>query len=78
MEAAPAVARPQNHPGETWHSPRRFAEALAVCTLLPFGADYRWPIGRGDTPWYPTMRLFRQPALFDWPSAIGAVHESLG
>lgn len=54
------------------------ALAKPVCTLLPFGAEYRWLIGRDDSPWYPTMRLFRQPVLFDWPSVIGAVNEYLG
>ncbi|HXE52855.1 MAG TPA: tetratricopeptide repeat protein, partial [Tepidisphaeraceae bacterium] len=36
--------------------------------LLPFVADWRWMIGRNDSPWYPTMRLFRQPETGNWES----------
>jgi Flp pilus assembly protein TadD len=35
---------------------------VAVCAV----SDWRWPSGRDDTPWYPTMRLFRQSRLGDW------------
>jgi tetratricopeptide (TPR) repeat protein len=38
--------------------------------LLPFGADFRWLRQRDDSPWYPTARLFRQPAFGDWDSVI--------
>lgn len=34
--------------------------------LLPFASDWRWMINREDSPWYPTMRLFRQKQQFDW------------
>ena len=45
-----------------------------VWTLLPFDPDWRWVVSRpGDTPWYPTMRLFRQPQPSDWPAVISAV-----
>lgn len=44
-----------------------------VWVILPFAADYRWMNGRTDSPWYPTMRLFRQPAFGDWTSVIEAV-----
>ncbi len=37
-----------------------------VWTLLPFGGEWRWLFRREDTPWYPNMRLFRQPILGDW------------
>ena len=55
------------------------AGALGVPTwlLLPVGPDYRWMLGRADSPWYPTMRLFRQPALHDWQSVVDAVLRSL-
>jgi tetratricopeptide (TPR) repeat protein len=39
--------------------------------LLPFAGDWRWEVQRDLTPWYPTARLFRQPQLGDWDSAIG-------
>jgi len=38
--------------------------------LLPFAPDYRWLLGRADSPWYPSLRLFRQPALGDWESVV--------
>jgi len=47
-------------------------------TLLPFSPDWRWFLDRPDTPWYPTMRLFRQPHRGQWPPVIGRVVESLG
>ncbi|WP_257164875.1 tetratricopeptide repeat protein [Bradyrhizobium sp. SRS-191] len=47
-------------------------------TLLPFTPDYRWLIDREDTPWYPTMRLFRQGAERDWNIVIDRVRDELG
>ena len=44
-----------------------------VWTLLPFAPDWRWLMDRADTPWYPTMRLFRQKARLDWASVVGQV-----
>jgi hypothetical protein len=38
--------------------------------LIPFAPDWRWKLGRSDTPWYPTMKLFRQERWGDWNSAI--------
>ena len=48
-----------------------------VWTLLPFAPDWRWLLGRIDTPWYPTMRLFRQPAPNDWAGAFREVRRVL-
>lgn len=48
-----------------------------VWTLLPFEADWRWMLHRRDTPWYPSMRLFRQCSPGDWQSAIGEVANEL-
>lgn len=42
----------------------------ATWMLLPFVTDWRWLIDRADTPWYPTMRLFRQRAIGDWPQVV--------
>ncbi len=53
------------------------ALAKPVWTLLIFAPDWRWLIGRADSPWYPTMRLYRQPASGDWASVIAAVAEAL-
>ncbi len=44
-----------------------------VWTLLPFSHDWRWLLGRDDSPWYPTMRLFRQEKHGDWKGVIGRV-----
>lgn len=48
-----------------------------VWTLLPFAPDWRWSLGREDSPWYPTMRLFRQPAPGEWRSTLAAVGRAL-
>ena len=45
--------------------------------LLPFLPDWRWLLGREDSPWYPTMRLFRQPAPGEWDNALARVGEAL-
>lgn len=53
--------------------PAHLAGALGrpVWTLLALAADWRWLLERADTPWYPTMRLFRQQRLGDW-EGVGA------
>jgi len=38
--------------------------------LIPFSPDWRWLLEREDTPWYDSMRLFRQPKLGDWKSVM--------
>jgi len=48
-----------------------------VWTLLPFAPDWRWMLNREDSPWYPTMRLFRQPSPGDWKSVINNVRKEL-
>ena len=45
--------------------------------LLPFSADWRWMLEREDSPWYPTARLFRQPAPDDWTSVIASMRDEL-
>lgn len=44
-----------------------------VWGLIPYSADWRWLMNREDSPWYPTMRLFRQTILGDWESVIARV-----
>jgi tetratricopeptide (TPR) repeat protein len=48
-----------------------------VWILNRFDACWRWLTDREDSPWYPTARLFRQPAPRDWDSVIGAVAAAL-
>lgn len=55
--------------------PAHLAGALGVpvWTLLPHDADWRWMAGRENSPWYPTMRLFRQPRPGDWGAVVARV-----
>ena len=48
-----------------------------VWALLPFQPDWRWLLDRADSPWYPTVRLFRQPKPGDWESVMARVKEEL-
>ena len=48
-----------------------------VWILLPWTPTWRWLVDRGDTPWYPTARLFRQHRVGDWDSSIGDVLKAL-
>ncbi len=60
-------------------APPHLAGALArpVWTLLPAACDWRW-LERGEaSPWYPTMRLFRQPRRGDWTAVIAEVRAAL-
>jgi len=53
--------------------------ALGVPTwlLLPFAPDWRWLHKREDSPWYPALRIFRQPKLGDWQSVLQRVQRAL-
>ncbi len=53
------------------------ALGLPVCLLAPFAADWRWQEKRSDSPWYPTLRIFRQPKLGDWRSVIERVQQEI-
>jgi tetratricopeptide (TPR) repeat protein len=48
-----------------------------VWLLLPFATDWRWINGHTDSPWYPSMRIFKQPKPFDWQSVIQEVNDEL-
>jgi tetratricopeptide (TPR) repeat protein len=48
-----------------------------VWTLLCHTPDWRWHLNRVDSPWYPAMKLFRQPAFADWKSVIKEVQTEL-
>ncbi|MGA9948232.1 MAG: tetratricopeptide repeat protein [Xanthobacteraceae bacterium] len=54
------------------------AMGKAVALLLPLPAEWRWLLDRSDSPWYPTMRLFRQTAIGDWDGPLAQLHEELG
>jgi hypothetical protein len=48
-----------------------------VWVLLPFAPGFLWLLDRDDSPWYPTMRLFRLPSPGGWEPAIARVAEAL-
>jgi len=53
------------------------AMGKAVALLLPFAPDFRWLLERSDSPWYPTMRLYRQPAIGDWDTPLLRLRQEL-
>jgi hypothetical protein len=48
-----------------------------VWVLLPYESDWRWMLDREDSPWYPTMRLFRQDARREWLPVVERVAAEL-
>lgn len=60
-------------------SPVHLAGALGrpAWVMLPFVPDWRWLIGRNDTPWYPNTRLFRQPAPGQWGPVLQSMSSEL-
>ncbi len=53
------------------------ALAKPVWVLLSKGSDWRWLEDREDSPWYPTMRLFRQPEFGDWQTVLTQMRGAL-
>jgi hypothetical protein len=53
------------------------ALAKPVWVVIPFQADFRWHEHRTDSPWYPTMRLFREPAPRDIATPIAEIVNAL-
>jgi hypothetical protein len=49
----------------------------SVRLLLRRNADWRWMKGREDTPWYPTMRLYRQEKEGDWSAPLGRLADDI-
>jgi hypothetical protein len=45
--------------------------------MLSHSPDWRYHLERSDNPWYPTMRLFRQPRAGDWASVVEQVGKAL-
>jgi hypothetical protein len=48
-----------------------------VWLLLPRVPDWRWMLERDDSPWYPSMKLFRQQKSGDWASVVDRVRDQL-
>jgi ADP-heptose:LPS heptosyltransferase len=53
------------------------ALGLPVWLLVAFRSDWRWQLDRTDSPWYPSMRIFRQPRIGDWDNVISQVVTAL-
>nr|WP_246499905.1 glycosyltransferase family 9 protein [Azospirillum soli] len=48
-----------------------------VWTILHHEADWRWMLGRSDSPWYPTMLLYRQLSPGQWEAVVEEIREAL-
>lgn len=48
-----------------------------VFLMLPFAPDWRWLLGRSDSPWYPTMQIFRQKQPGNWEEVLLRVQDAL-
>ena len=48
-----------------------------VWTMLPFNADWRWMRDREDSPWYPNVRLYRQPSRNAWDPVVARIAADL-
>ena len=48
-----------------------------VWMLTPFAPDWRWMLDRKDTPWYPSMRLYRQHTPHDWDAVLAELAADL-
>jgi hypothetical protein len=53
------------------------ALGVNVWLALQFVPDWRWLLDRSDSPWYPTMHLFRQPRHADWPAVFARIAQEL-
>jgi ADP-heptose:LPS heptosyltransferase len=60
-------------------APAHLAGALGrpARIMLGFLANWRWLLERADSPWYPTLRLLRQPKRKDWDSVVAAIAAEL-
>ena len=53
------------------------ALGVPVWVMIPYVEDFRWLWDRTDTPWYPSMKLFRQPVPNDWDAVVRSVVDEL-
>ncbi|HEV3025416.1 MAG TPA: glycosyltransferase family 9 protein, partial [Pirellulales bacterium] len=60
-------------------APAHLAGALGVpvWVAVAFSSDWRWMVGRADSPWYPTLRLFRQRRPGDWAAVFERIEAEL-
>lgn len=53
------------------------AVGTPVWMLCPYSPDFRWMLGREESPWYPKLRLFRQPDAKDWQTPLERINDAL-
>ena len=53
------------------------AMGKGIALLIPFSPDFRWLLDRTDSPWYPTMRIFRQSQIGDWDAPVAQLRDEL-
>lgn len=51
---------------------------IPTSLVLPHAPDWRWLLNRADTPWYPTIKLYRQKVAYDWSGVVEQVAADLG
>ena len=72
-----AGARPRRQRRHQHRASRRARSRGRRGCCCPFAPDWRWQLGRTDSPWYPTLRLFRQRTRGDWDGVIASVRAAL-
>ena len=81
MPAGPQVvgAKPSRQPARVDTGVAHLAGVLGRPTwiLLPYSPDYRWLLDRDDSPWYPTLRLFRQSETCEYERVLDRVQTEL-
>jgi hypothetical protein len=53
------------------------ALGIPCWVLLPFGSEWRWLLNRDDSPWYPSLKLYRQDCQQPWSEVVGIVRREL-
>jgi hypothetical protein len=84
----PDCAKAYSNRGDALREHGQLAEAVDACRraetlgkpvwlLASHVADWRWPLGRENNPWYPALRVFLQPGAGRWPETIARLADCL-